>query len=345
MSLTETSAPIGRPRRSSAAAVARVAGSPRFAVCLGSALAAVLINHLLGKGMMGGTLNYHLYAGFSALHDRFGQDYFAAGSQSYFNPYIYVPFYLLATSSISALVASSILAVAQSAILWPTFELAMEVAPLEAPKRGALAICAVLLALRNLILIGQFGSSYADIITAGLRGRLDSLVDRVRQWSLLHLDGVRRRGHCDHTAVPAVPGASAMAQRLSLPLPDTGYLVSCHVVADTRDRSATIAAEQMADIVFDRIEQACPRLFLPAHQLTRNYSGRRARVWVRQYPGTGLDIFIGPGGVEVSDFVRGGAPDYLGRESDWLRGPPSLVCQRIDQRYYANVQQAKGGTK
>ena len=41
------------------------------------------------------TLNYHLYAGFSAVNDRFAQDYFAAGPPSYFNPYAYVPFYAL----------------------------------------------------------------------------------------------------------------------------------------------------------------------------------------------------------------------------------------------------------
>ncbi len=115
------------------------------------------------------TLAYHLYAGFSALHDRFGQDYFAAGPQSYFNPYAYVPFYLLATSGLPALAATSILAVVQSAILWLTYEIAVAVAPSEIPaQRAAIGLCAVLLAFANPILIAELGSSYCDITTAGV---------------------------------------------------------------------------------------------------------------------------------------------------------------------------------
>ena len=74
------------------------------------------------------TLDYHLYAGFSALHDRFALDYFAAGGQSYLNPYAYVPFYLLATSRLTALEVATILALFQSAILWLSYELAASVA-------------------------------------------------------------------------------------------------------------------------------------------------------------------------------------------------------------------------
>lgn len=145
------------------------AGSGRFAVYLACATAAVVANGLLGKDMMWDTRSYHLYAGFSALHDRFGMDYFPAGPQSYFNPYVYVPFYLLAMSRLPAIWAASILAVAQSAILWLTYELALQVAPADHPRgRIAAGACAVTLAFANPILIGQLGSSYADITTAEL---------------------------------------------------------------------------------------------------------------------------------------------------------------------------------
>src|SRR6185312_12870362 len=96
--------------------------SPRFLVYASCTLVAAFASWLLGKDMQWDTLHYHLYAGFSALHDRFGRDYFAAGEQSYLNPYIYVPFYLLATSGLPALTVATVLAVIQSAILWLSYE-------------------------------------------------------------------------------------------------------------------------------------------------------------------------------------------------------------------------------
>ena len=115
------------------------------------------------------TLDYHFYAGFSALHDRFGTDYFAAGSQSYFNPYIYLPFYLLASSRLSALADASILAVVQSGTLWLTYEIALQVTPAQDERsRNVAATCAALFAFSNPILLNLFGSSYADVTTAEL---------------------------------------------------------------------------------------------------------------------------------------------------------------------------------
>jgi Glycosyltransferase family 87 len=117
--------------------------------------------------MLWDTMDYHVYAGFSALHDRFAQDYFAAGPQGYFNPYAYVPFYLLLRTPLTALEDASILAVVQSAILWVTFEMALLTFPRDQPRASlAAAMLAVALAFANPVLINQLGSSYADITTA-----------------------------------------------------------------------------------------------------------------------------------------------------------------------------------
>lgn len=152
-----------------AAAIVRIVRTPRFAVYVACAVVAVVANALLGKETMWDTLNYHLYAGFSALHDRSGMDYFPAGPQSYFNPYVYVPFYLLAMSKLPAIWAASILALIQSGLLWLTYELALQVAPADHPRaQVAAGVCAVVLAFANPILIGELGSSYADITTAEL---------------------------------------------------------------------------------------------------------------------------------------------------------------------------------
>jgi hypothetical protein len=145
----------------------RVVTAPRFLVYCCCTLAALLTSYHLGKDVAWDTLDYHFYAGFSALHDRFGQDYFPAGPQTYLNPYVFVPFYLLAASGLTSLQAALILAAVQSVILWLVYELALAVAPPTKPaERLALAICAVVLAFANPVLINQFGSSFADVLTA-----------------------------------------------------------------------------------------------------------------------------------------------------------------------------------
>ncbi len=153
-------------RRPLSSVFGRLAASPRLCIYLGCTALAVLASCLLGKDMSWDTLDYHLYAGFSALHDRFNSDYFPAGSQSYFNPYIYVPFYLLAVSGLPAIVAASVLAIVQSAILWLTYELTLEVAPPSGRYTQTMGLCAVAFAFANPILINQFGSSFSDVITA-----------------------------------------------------------------------------------------------------------------------------------------------------------------------------------
>jgi hypothetical protein len=141
----------------------------RLPVYLACTALALVLNYVLGKEMAWDTLNYHMYAGFSALHDRFTQDYFAAGPQSYANPYAYVPFYALVSAGLPALLVASVLAVLHSAVLWLTYELALVVLPSGSSRRRAtFAICATALAALNPVLIQQIGSSFADITTAGL---------------------------------------------------------------------------------------------------------------------------------------------------------------------------------
>ena len=149
--------------------VRRVAAAPRGLVYVCCCLLAVLTSYHLGKAMSWDTMEYHVYAGFSALHNRFHQDYFAAGPQGYFNPYAYVPFYLLLRSSLPPLAIASILALVQSAILWLTYELSLRVVPHDAPNvRVVMAILAVIFAFANPVLINELGSSYSDITTAEL---------------------------------------------------------------------------------------------------------------------------------------------------------------------------------
>jgi len=138
----------------------------RLPVYVASALFAVVLNYFLGKDMAWDSLNYHLYAGFSAIHDRFSHDYFAAGPQSYIEPYAYAPFYLMVRAGLPALVIGSILAAVHSIVLWLTFELALLVSPAaDIRARALFGVCAVAMALINPILLQQIGTSFADITT------------------------------------------------------------------------------------------------------------------------------------------------------------------------------------
>lgn len=143
--------------------------SDRLVVYAAATLLALTSSYLLGRDVLWDTLHYHLYAGYSAVHDRFAQDYFAAGAAAYLNPYAYLPFYALVASGLPALAIASIFAVAHSIILWLTYELALCVLP-EADRRARLVVggCAVALAFLDPILILQIGSSFADITTATL---------------------------------------------------------------------------------------------------------------------------------------------------------------------------------
>jgi hypothetical protein len=130
---------------------------------------ALACNYVLGKDMAWDTLNYQLYLGFSALNNRFGQDYFAAGPLAYLNPYAYIPFYTMVRAGLPALAICSIFAAAHSIILWLTFELGVAVCPSRDGRTRVFAgSCAVALAFMNPILMQQFGSCFADITTAEL---------------------------------------------------------------------------------------------------------------------------------------------------------------------------------
>jgi uncharacterized membrane protein (UPF0136 family) len=169
MSSVDCPAASAQSGRTTPAALKRAVTSPRFLVYSSCTLLALVTAYSMGKEMQWDTLDYHLYAGFSAIHGRFGLDYFAAGPQSYLNPYAYVPFYLLVSSGLTALGAAAILAVLQAPVLWLTYELAIALAPPDSRRvRVAIGAAAVLLAFANPVLIQQFGSSFADITTAEL---------------------------------------------------------------------------------------------------------------------------------------------------------------------------------
>src|SRR4029078_13747796 len=69
---------------------------------------------LLGKDTSGCFRNYHSYAPYALLNHRMGIDVVVAHQASYYNPYLDVPFYWLATHT-RAWIALGVLGVAQGA--------------------------------------------------------------------------------------------------------------------------------------------------------------------------------------------------------------------------------------
>src|ERR1700722_13998909 len=141
----------------------------RWLVYIACVALALACNYVLGKDMAWDTLNYHLYLGFSALNNRFGQDYFAAGALAYLNPYAYIPFYAMVRAGLPALGICSIFAAAHSIILWLTLELGVAgCASQDRRTRLFAGCCALARAFMNPILMQQIGSCFADITTAEL---------------------------------------------------------------------------------------------------------------------------------------------------------------------------------
>jgi len=119
-----------------------------------------------------------------------------------------------------------------------------------------------------------------------------------------------------------------------LPPRHSAYLAACAVVSDPGAEAAWRNERRAAGLVFDRLEDRCPAIFRPSRPATLNASDRMMQTWTRHYPATGLEVHVGSGGrVFVSDFVRGGPPQDLGSERQWLNAPPRLECKWRDRRY------------
>ena len=116
-------------------------------------------------------------------------------------------------------------------------------------------------------------------------------------------------------------------------LPYPLFLVSCALVPDRADHSADLARERTANVVLDRLEDACPELFQPRRPPT----GRYAYMWRRNYLNTDVVAWVSKNEVKFFDPVRGDDTVYLGSESDWAQAPRRLACGRRDGHYFARV--------
>ena len=118
---------------------------------------------LLGKDTSWDFRNYHWYAPYALLNHRMGIDVAVAHQASYYNPYLDVPFYWLATHT-RAWIALAVLGAAQGANIVPLYLMARSALKVNAPSSdikimaGALS----LLGMVGALTLTEFGTTYYD---------------------------------------------------------------------------------------------------------------------------------------------------------------------------------------
>jgi hypothetical protein len=119
-------------------------------------------------------------------------------------------------------------------------------------------------------------------------------------------------------------------------LADARYVLSCRLVKSNADLSALKARQRAVDLVFDRLEDACPELLQPR----RMQSEHKGDVWRRLYANTDVRLWIRHGRVLLTTPSDAAARDesiFLGLESAWAKGPLPLACGRRSGRYIASL--------
>src|SRR5471030_2070813 len=124
---------------------------------------------LLGKDTSWDFRNYHWYAPYALLNHRMGMDVAVAHQASYYNPYLDLPFYWLATHT-RAWITLGLLGAAQGANIVPLYLMGRSAIRADVPAAdikimaGALS----LLGLVGALTLTEFGTTYYDNVMSVL---------------------------------------------------------------------------------------------------------------------------------------------------------------------------------
>src|SRR6185312_15049019 len=118
---------------------------------------------LLGKDTSWDSRNYHWYAPYALLNHRIGVDVAVAHQASYYNPYLDIPFYWLATHT-RAWIALAVLGAAQGANIIPLYLIGRSALRfnLSASDTKFMAGALSLLGLVGALTLTEFGTTYYD---------------------------------------------------------------------------------------------------------------------------------------------------------------------------------------
>jgi hypothetical protein len=118
---------------------------------------------VLGKDTSWDFRNYHWYAPYALLNHRMGMDVAVAHQASYYNPYLDVPFYWLATHTRSWIALGALGAV-QGATVVPLYLIARSI--LTVPDTKLTAGALALLGQAGALTLTEFGTTYYDNVMA-----------------------------------------------------------------------------------------------------------------------------------------------------------------------------------
>src|ERR1041385_5402108 len=128
----------------------------------------------LGKDMSWDFRNYHWYIPYAFLHDRMGFDVSVALQATYYNPFLDVLFYLLATHTPSWF-ALGVLGAVQGANIVPLYLIARSM--LRVPQREIVAALLALFSATGSLTIGLAGTTYYDnVLSLFVLGGLAAIV-------------------------------------------------------------------------------------------------------------------------------------------------------------------------
>lgn len=100
--------------------------------------------------------------------------------------------------------------------------------------------------------------------------------------------------------------------------------VTCRLVPDPAAARRYLEEVRPVDVVFDRVESACPNLFHPQRPVTEQMPR-----WTRLYNmGSEIQLWIDRGRVLYFSPFVGGDPIDIGAMADWLREPQVVDCSR-----------------
>lgn len=117
-------------------------------------------------GLSWDALNHQIYLGWIAEHSRFGQDFLAAGYQSYQFPYLYWPLYKLAAMGAGPTTTGVVLAALDLVALPPVWMIARTCIPGDHPADRAMRAMGVLLGFLSPVVLSQLDSSSNDLLAA-----------------------------------------------------------------------------------------------------------------------------------------------------------------------------------
>lgn len=119
-----------------------------------------------GLGLGWDTMNHHVYLGWVANEARFGQDYFAAASQSYQYPYLYWPIYLLTRWRVDGWVAGTVWAVLHALVSIPLWMIARRLIAGDTWADAGVRMLAVLFGVGNLLVLRAPETTGNDVLAA-----------------------------------------------------------------------------------------------------------------------------------------------------------------------------------